>query len=321
MTRFLLRRLLTSAVLVWVVLTATFVVVHLAPGSFSDLILRPGIPPVQAERLRVHYGLDRPIAEQYGVWLAALAHGDLGLSLNRSQPVSAVLRDAFPPTLQLALAAFAIQMVLGVAIGVVSALRAGTTADKALQLFSVGLYSTPTFWLGLMAILVVSGQLRWLPSSGLASPLASSWTLLHRLTDRLEYLVLPAVTLGLPLAAYTARVLRSEMVTALRSGFILATRARGIPDSAVLRHALRNALPATLQVAGITLPAMLGGSIVVEQVFSRPGFGSLVTEAIAARDVPMLMGAATAGAVAVVLGNLVADLTLPLLDPRLRERP
>jgi peptide/nickel transport system permease protein len=171
----------------------------------------------------------------------------------------------------------------------------------------------------MMSILLFGVELGWLPSGGISSPLAARWSASQRFVDQLTHLVLPALTLGMPLAAYTARVVRSQIVTALDSSISQASRARGLRERTVVRHALRHALPVLIQIAGLTLPALLGGSVVVEAVFNRPGLGNTTMSAIQGRDFPLLLGVVTSGAVAVILGNLLADLALLAVDPRLRE--
>jgi peptide/nickel transport system permease protein len=317
--RYLLRRALVSLVLLWVVVTATFVVLHLAPGDPTERFADPRVPRAHLDELRRLYGLDRPLPVQYGAWLAASARFDWGISFQHQRPVRAVLAERLPATLLLGVAAFAVQITVGMALGIFAARRPNSLGDHATRAFSLALYSLPTFWLAVMLSLLLTGIVPILPSGGMTSVFARDWPPLQRLVDLAAHLTLPALALGLPLAAPVARLLRNGLLEELGKEHILAARARGLGEGAVFLRALRSAAAPLVQVAGLTLPALLGGSVVIETVFSWPGLGATAYDAILARDYPLVLAATAFTAGLVVAGNLLADLALAALDPRVRE--
>ncbi len=260
-----------------------------------------------------------PLPAQYGAYLAAVARGDLGESFRQQRPVAAALADAIPNTLLLAIAALLIDFVLGVSLGAFQAARAGRRTDLALTHASLFLYSLPTFWLGLVLLLVFGQWLHWLPVGGIADPVMADFlSPTGRLLDRLRHLALPALTLGVIGAAGTARFQRSAMLDVLGRSFVRTARAKGLGESRVLiHHALRNALAPTITLLGLALPFLLTGSVVVETVFAWPGMGKLAADAIAARDYPVVMATTLIATLMVVAGSLVADVLHVLADPRL----
>jgi peptide/nickel transport system permease protein len=318
--RYLLRRILVSLFLVWVVLTATFVVLHAAPGDPTERFADPRVPRAQLAELRALYGLDRPLPVQYAAWLAATARFDWGLSFQHQRPVRTVVAERLPATLLLGAAAFSVQVVVGLALGIFAARRPNSLGDHATRVVSLALYSLPGFWLALMLSLLLAGILPVFPSGGMTSTFARDWSMVHRLLDLLAHLALPALALGLPLAAPVARLLRTGLLEELGKDYILAARARGLSERAVFLRALRGAAAPLVQVAGLTLPALLGGSVVIEFVFSWPGLGATAYDGILARDYPLVLAATAFTAGLVVAGNLVADVALAALDPRVIER-
>jgi peptide/nickel transport system permease protein len=322
LTRFIAGRLLQGALVVLGVVTIVFVLLHAAPGDpLTVLSEAPQISPETLARVRETYGLDRPLAEQYVRYLGRLARGDLGVSLTQHRPVSDALAGAIPNTLLLAVAALLVDFGLGITVGVAQGRRGGSRADHALSAVTVTLFATPVFVLGLLLLGIFGEALRWFPLGGSIDPVRhAALALPGRVADRLHHLVLPALSLGLVAAAYTARHQRSAMLEVVHQDFIRAARARGLRERAVLfRHALRNALTPTLTLAGLALPVLLSGSVLVETVFGWPGMGRLAADAIARRDYPLVTAAAILAAVLVVLGNLMADLAARALDPRLRS--
>jgi peptide/nickel transport system permease protein len=317
---FVARRLAEGAVVVFAVATLVFVLLQAAPGD-PLTIVGERVAPETLDRLRRSFGLDRPVPEQYARYLANLARGDLGMSLSQHRPVLDALADAMPNTLLLAAAALLVDFVLGIAIGAAQAWRRHTRTDAALSLVTITLYSTPVFWLGLVLLVVFGQGLGWFPTGGATDPIAhASLPAGGRLLDRLHHLVLPALTLGLAAAGYTARHQRSALLEVLGQDFIRTARAKGLRARTVLlRHALRNALMPSITLAGLAFPVLLSGSVLVESVFSWPGMGRLAAEAIARRDYPLVTGAALLAAVMVVLGSLLADLAARTADPRLRH--
>jgi peptide/nickel transport system permease protein len=313
------RRLLTLVPLVWLVVTLTFVVVQAAPGSYADTIDNPRLSPETRAAIRAHYGVDEPILGQYVDWLRAVATGDLGVSFMYKQPVTRVLARALPPTLLLAGTGLAITLLLGLVLALASARHPYGWADRVITLFSLGLYGVPSFWLAGGLILVFSLVLGWLPPSHMHSVGASELGRGAGALDLLRHLALPAICLGLVGAAGTARYFRATLLDVRSSRFMLAARARGLPEWRLLWvHALRPALLPVVTLLGLSLPVLVSGSVVVETIFSWPGMGQVAFNAARARDVPLILGATLVGAAAVILGNLVSDLLYAVVDPRAR---
>ncbi len=320
MKRLILRRLLTLIPLVWLVVTMTFIVVQAAPGSYADTIDNPRLSPETRQAIRAHYGVDQPLLSQYGRWLGAVLTGDFGTSFMYKKPVTRVIARALPPTLLLAGAALGITLLMGLVLALASAHRPNGWADRVITLLSLGLYGVPSFWLAGMLILVFSVSLGWFPPSHMYSVDASSLNGFSRFIDLMRHLFLPAFCLGIVGAAGTARYLRSTLLDVGASRYILAARARGLPQWRLLWvHALRPALLPVVTLFGLSLPLLVSGSVVVETIFSWPGMGQVAFNAARARDVPLILGATLLGAVAVILGNLVADVLYAVVDPRARK--
>ncbi len=321
MTRFIARRLLTAFLLAFLVVTATFVVLHATPGDPTNLFENPRLSRQQQDRIRQIYGLDQPLPQQYLRWLSAvLLHADFGTSFSHREPVTTVLEEALPNTLLLGLAALLIEFGLGVPIGVLSARWAGSFKDHALRIFSLLLYSLPIFWLGLMAILLLAYHWPILPAGNMHSVAAIGAGRWDRAIDLLHHLILPASVLGVSAAGAVARFVRNSLLDTLQQPFIFAARARGLSEARILWvHGLRSALAPVAQLLGLSLPFLLSGALVIEVVFSWPGVGRLVYGAVLSRDYPLLMATTALGGIMVVVGNLAADLLHAWLDPRVRK--
>jgi peptide/nickel transport system permease protein len=320
--RFVAGRLLQGVLVVLAVATLVFVLLHLAPGDpLTVLGDAPQVAPDALAQVRRDFGLDRPVGEQYVRYLLRLARGDFGVSITQHRPVMAALAGAVPQTLLLAIAALLVDFAAGIGIGVLQGRRAGSRADRALSVVTITLYSTPVFVFGLLLLGLFGETLGWLPLGGSVDPVRhAALSGPGRIADRLHHLVLPALTLGLVAAAYTARHQRSALLEVMRQDFVRAARARGLAERAVLlRHALRNALTPTITLAGLAFPALLSGSVLVESVFGWPGMGRLAADAIGRRDYPIVTAAAILAAAMVVVGNLLADLAARAADPRLRS--
>jgi len=315
-----LRRLGASLLLVYLVLTLTFFLIHLAPGDPALVLVSNRLGPQSAEHLRQAYGLDRPLGMQYLTWLRAVVlHFDWGTSIAHSRPVVGVLGDALAPTALLALAAMAIQYGVGVPLGVAAARRRGRAADGAIRLTSLLLYSMPLFWMGLMAILLLSYALPLFPAGQMHSVDADDLGRLRRTLDLLHHLTLPALVLGLAMAGATVRFVRNQMIDVLGQDYIRTARAKGLTERRVIWiHALRNVLVPIVQLFGLSLPFLLNGSLITEVVFSWPGLGRTTYQAILARDYPVILAATAFTATCVVAGNLLADLLHAAVDPRIR---
>ena len=322
MAAWLARRLAASIGIVIAVVTLTFVVVHLAPGSpcggDSDRPVDPGVTERCEERMCVTC----PLPVQYARYVTAVARGDLGDSFRERRPVRAVLADRIPATLLLVGAALAIDFLLGAALGVYQAIRRNRWADVVLSQTTLFLYSVPTFWLALGAVLVLAVWLGVFPTGGISDPtLGPSTHWLVRAADVLWHLVLPATTLGLVAAAGTARYQRAALLDVLSQDFVRTARAKGVAERrVVLHHALRNALLPLITLLGLSLPFLLTGAVLIEHVFSWPGMGRLAAQAVATRDYPVVIAATMLAGIMVAVGNLVADLLYAAADPRIRLR-
>ncbi len=319
--RFLSRRLLAAAVLFLIVLTLTFAAVSLAPGD-PMASADPRVPPEQAERLRALHGLDQPLPLRYVRWLGAvLLHWDWGLSLRTGEPVTEVLLGALPPTLLLAGAALLIQYLLGMGIGVVGALRPNSWLDLGTRIASLLLYALPTFWVGLIALLVVAVGLGAAPAGGMTSPASFELGPVAVALDVLAHLWLPALVLGLAMAGDIARYTRSSLIEFRTSEAGRAARARGLSETRILLvHGLAHAAPRLLQIASVSAPLLLSGAIVVEVVFAWPGLGSATLRAIEARDLPVVLAVTAWSALLVIAASLTADVLLSRVDPRIRAK-
>ena len=321
MIRYVLSRLALALPLALGVATLVFVLMESAPGNATDQLLgdRP-VPPEVRERIERAYGLDRSPVQRYIYWMGELClEGELGWSHSRQRPVAQLLREALPPTLALAGTALLLHMLAGIILGIVSAARRGRWQDRLLGMGGLTLYAMPTFWLGLMAILGLSYLLPLFPASSLQSVGADGWPLWQRLVDRLWHLALPAAVLGLASAAAMTRFVRSGLLEALGQEFIRSARARGLGGGRVMFvHALRNALLPVINLIGLSLPALLSGSLVVEVVFAWPGMGRLTYEAIRAQDLGVVMATTLLATLMVIAGNLAADLLMAWADPRIR---
>lgn len=315
-----IRRIVALGFLVWLVVSLTFVVVQLAPGSYADAIDHPRMTPEARATVRSTYGLDRPIGEQYLLWLRAAVTGDLGNSFLFKEPVTTVIRRAMPPTLLLAGSALLLECVLGLLLAVAAARRPYGWVDRLTTVLGLGIYGLPTFWVAGILVLVFALSLGWLPASHMHSVNADELSPPARLLDVLEHLILPVLSLGLVGAAATARYLRSTLFETASSRFVLAARARGLSDRRILWvHSLRPALLPVITILGLSLPVLVSGSVVVESIFAWPGMGMVLWRAAQARDIPLVMGLTLVGATAVIVGNLVADALYAVADPRARE--
>ena len=316
----IVRRLLSAIPLVAGVLTLTFLLVEAAPGRPADLLLGDGpVTPELRARIEAAYGLDQPAYARYASWIGNALRGDLGWSISRGRQVTSVLADALPHTIGLAAAALSIQLLLGIFLGALHVVRPGGTLDHGLGFAGLLLASVPTFWLGLMAILLFSVAVPLFPPSSAHSIGAESWSFPARALDAVWLVMLPSLVLGLGAAAIVARFVRAGLVAALGDGFVRAARARGASPARVLRvHALPAAAGPVITLAGLQLPVLVSGAVVVEVVFGWPGMGRVTYDAVMAQDLPVVLAAVLFATILVIAGNLLADLGLAFVDPRLR---
>ncbi len=319
MLPWLARRLFQSLLLILVLATVVFAVVRLAPGDPLNRMVDDETGAADQALIRTRLGLEGSLVQQYGRWLRGVLQGDFGLSLRQQRPVADIVAEAVGPTLLLTASAYALHLLLAVTAALIMSTRPGRPADHWLQGVGLALYSVPGFWLGLMFIMLFSRYLGWLPAGGMASPDAPFMGPGARALDVLHHLVLPMATLALGAFMGTARYLRAALDDILAQDYILAARARGIPERRVLvHHALRNALLPLITLLGLSVPFLLGGALVVEVVFGWPGMGRVTIEAIWARDYPVIMATTVLTGAAVVLGSTLADLLYRWADPRLR---
>lgn len=299
---YLRRRLLTASLTLLGVATVTFALIHLLPGDPGETMLaRAGASPEAVAALRTGLGLDRPLLAQYAGWLMNLARGHLGTSLLNGRPVAALIAEQFPHTLALALAAFSWALLLGLTLGVIGAWRPGGWLARLATAAAVGGIAVPVFWSGLLLIWLFSVRLGWLPPAG---------------AQGVRSIIMPALVLGYSAAGPVARLTRASLLEVLAQPYITAARAKGLNmRQVVLRHAAANALIPVLTVAGLQLGFLLGGTVVTETVFSRPGLGRLLIDAIIWRDLPVVQGVALVIAGAYVLVNLAVDLLAGWLNP------
>ncbi len=304
MPALLLRRLLATAFVVLGVALLVFLLIHLIPGDPVDVMLGESASAADREALRQNLGLDRPLATQLLAWFEGLARLDLGLSLHERQPVTGLIAERLPATLELAAAGLGVTLVLALPLGLLAAARRNTPWDRGAMVFSLLGVSIPNFWLGPLLILVFSLWLGWFPVSGREAPAS---------------VVLPALTLGLSLAAILSRMVRSSLLEVLGEDYIRTARAKGLDERRVLlAHALPNALLPVITVIGLQLGALLAGAVITETIFSWPGIGLLTIEAIQARDYPLVQGCVLFIALTYVLVNTLTDLLYGFIDPRIR---
>lgn len=305
MTTYILRRLVqTIPVLIGITLF-TFLMAHLTPGD--PVAIYAGdkmVAPERKEQLRRQYGLDQPLWVQYRTYVSNLARGDLGVGLHNKRPVWDTIREAMGPTLQLTLAGLFVAIALGVTLGILAAIFHNTWLDSGSMVVALLGVSTPAFYLGLLLLLLFSFRFHIFPATG-----QGTW----------KHLVLPAIVVGFASSAYLARLVRSSMLETLRQDYVVTARAKGLVEHViVVRHALKNALIPVVTYLGLQLAGLLTGSIVVEQVFSRPGLGRVLVGAIGGRDFPLLQGTVLVTAGIYVLFNLIVDLSYAVIDPRIR---
>lgn len=312
MLAYVLRRLVLSLLILLGVSVFVFFLVRLVPGDMVTALLGPHYSEAEAQTLRERYGLDRPLAVQYGVWLGRVARGDLGESLFTGKPVAEAIGERLPVTLQLAAMAALLAVVVGVPLGVLAALRSRGPADYLSTGVALLGVSIPPFWLGTMLILGASLHLGWLPSGGYVGPLGDPLA-------NLRHMLLPALAMGAVVAAVVMRMTRSSMLEVIGQDYIRRALAQGVPRSRVIwRHGLRNGLIPVLTVLGIQIGYLLGSSVVIEQVFALPGVGRLLLQAITNRDYALVQGVVLFIGAAFILLNLVVDLLYAALDPRIR---
>jgi peptide/nickel transport system permease protein len=290
-----------------------FSFIHMIPGDPAQMMLGDLATPEQVQELRGAMGLDRPLYVQYFIWIGGVLKGDFGRSVFFHQPVWDVIADRAETSLFLAAMSIVLIVAIGIPVGVLSAIRYNSAMDQSISAVSMFFASIPTFWLGLNFMMLFSVTLKWFPTSGFPSVLASGdWT-------NLRYLVLPALTLAAPNSALIVRLTRSSMLDASHADYVRTARAKGLSESSVnVRHIFRNSLIAVVSALGFTFVALVAGTVVTETVFSLPGVGRLVVESLLRRDYPTIQGIILVVAFLYMLINLLVDLSFAFLDPRIR---
>ena len=316
---FVLRRLIQVVPVVLAITAMNFLLLQMAPGDAADILSgQMGHATLEfTQQIRQEFGLDRPLHEQFLIYIGKLLVFDLGISHLQQLPVIDLILDRLPATLILMISAIFIAVVAGIGLGVAAARREGTVADNAISVSALIVYATPSFWLGLMLIVLFSIKLDVLPSGGMMQ-IGAGLTGLAHVLDITWHLILPAMTLGLFYVAIYTRLMRASMLEVYGLDFIVTARAKGLSEGSVAwTHAARNALLPVVTLAGVQIGHLLGGSILVETVFGWPGLGRLVFDALLQRDLNLLLGILFVSSVVVVFANLIVDLVYGLLDPRI----
>ena len=334
--RYLAARLALAPVMVWLIASLVFLLLRVAPGDPIDALLGSRAPAAARAALRAQLGLDQPLWHQYGHFLNQLLHGELGQSLTNQEPVTAVIRQSLPASLELGVVALVLAAVVGLAVGFSGVARPEGRLDLAGRLYGIGTYALPPFWAAMVVQLVFAVWLGWLPVGGrfpptLIPPTGSGFYLLeslraglgtghwHQLLGTVRHLVLPAGTLGLLLSGIFANALRLNLRRALDSDYVEAARSRGLGEGRViLHHALPNALLPVLTITGITVASLIGGALLIEVTYSWPGIAFRLQEAIGQRDYPLVQGIVVVVAALVVMVTVAVDLVVAMLDPRIR---
>ena len=324
MLNYVLRRLALFVPMAAGMVVVTFSLLLLIPGDPAAVLLGQEASPADIAQLRATLGLDQPWYIRLGRYFGDLLQGDMGRSIFQNQSVSEIVFDRLGATVELAVAALMVAIVIGVTLGVVAAMRQGTWVDTAAMLLAQVGVSMPVYWLAILLMLAFAVQLGWLPSIGRGEPIVSAIGMALTgqpgvLLDSVSHLVLPALALGVNSAAIISRLVRTSMVEILQEDFVRTAYAKGLPRSRVMiRHALRNALLPVISVIGLRFGIMLGGAVLTESIFGWPGLGQLTIAAISQRDLPLIQGVVLTYALMFALVNLVVDLSYAVIDPRVR---
>lgn len=300
----LMKRLVNFLTVIFGVLLLTFLLIHLVPGDPVEVMLGESASSADREALRAELGLNQPLLQQFGIYLSHLAHGDLGHSIHTKASIAELIQTRYPATLKLALLSLLIGIVVGIPLGIYSALKAGRWQDIMVTIVSVRLSAMPAFWLGPVLMLIFAVWLGWLPVSGMESGAS---------------IILPALTLGFGLSAILTRMTRTSLLEVLNEDYIRTARAKGLRESeVVLRHAMRAALLPIITIVGLQMGSLLAGAVITEAIFSWDGIGRLLVESIEKRDYPVTQACVLVVALSYVLVNLMTDVMYQLADPRVR---
>ena len=324
MKQYLMRRMLGMIPLLLGITVISFGMMHLAPGEPAVVgnEFNPKVSAQDIERLRTYYGLDQPLYEQYWHWLKRLAALDFGQSFSADgRAVLDKIRERLPVTLWINILAMLLILIIAIPIGVASAVKQNSWFDRGMTIFVFIGFAIPSFWLGLLLMIALGVNLNWLPISGLHSYSWQQMGFWEQQSDLFKHLILPVFVSAIGGLAGMSRFMRSGMLDVIRADYITTARAMGMPEITVrYRLALKNALLPIITLLGLSIPGLIGGSVIVEQLFSLPGMGLLFYEAVLSRDYPLVMGITVIGAVLTLAGNLIADLSYAWADPRIRHR-
>jgi len=318
MGRYLLRRLVIAVPILFGISIATFALGNFAPGDPVTAMLDPkqmaNMGPEWVAQRKEALGLNKPAPVRYLIWLKQLAHGNLGYSYQDGQPVWGKISERIWPTVLLMSTVLLMANLIGIPLGLIAAVKQYSVFDYTASVLGFAAISIPSFFLGLGFIYIFAVQLRWLPTAGMTSVGGSKSAF-----DTVQHLILPAATLGLAQAAPLIRYARASMLESIHQDYITVARAKGLSERAIMfRHALRNVLNPLVTIIALDLPALLGGTVIIEQIFAWPGMGALAVSSVFGRDYPVIMGITLLGAVAVVASNLLADLIYAVVDPRIK---
>ncbi|HYM71315.1 MAG TPA: ABC transporter permease [bacterium] len=312
MLRYVGARVLQAVPVLFLVSVLVFSIIHLTPGDPATVLLGPNALPDQIRQVRGELGLDRPLPVQYALWIGRVARGDLGRSYLNGFPVVRLLERAWPVTLSLAVGALVVALALAVPLALLAVRYRRTWLDHAAATFVAVAYATPTFWVAILLVFVLSIRLRWLPPSGYAAPWETP-------ADAARLLLMPSIALGLGVAAILARFLRATLLEELAREYVRTARAKGLGERGVLfRHAARNALVPVVTVLGLQFGTFMGGAVLTEAIFGMPGIGRLLWNSVLSRDYTVIQATVLVTTVVFVLVNLLTDLCYGLLDPRIR---
>ncbi len=320
--RVITTRLFYAVILLLAVLVLNFTLMHLAPGDVVDTIAQSmgGADAEVLEKIRIEYGLDKPFLVQLGAYIGRVLSFDLGYSFYYNLPVTDLILQRLPATVLLVFAAQILAMIIGVVLGVISARRPNGILSNFVTFFALFGYSAPVFWTGILLLIAFSLNIQWFPVAGMRDVTVEGGFWIHFI-DVLRHLVLPVVSLASIFLALYSRLARATMMETLGSDYVRTAKAKGLPDRQVVyKHALKNALAPVITLAGLQFSAVVSGAVLVETVFAWPGLGTLAFQSILARDTPTILGILFFSALMVIIGNLLTDFVLRLVDPRMRAR-
>jgi len=316
------RKILWMLLVLWGITIVSFVVIHLAPGSPTDMqtTLNPQAGEAARERLEALYGINKPLTEQYIDWFTRLVQLDFGNSMSAdARPVIDKIMERLPLTLGMNITALFLTLLIAVPLGILSAWKQDSLFDRTVTIFVFIGFAMPGFWLALLLMLFFGLEHQWLPISGITSLDYNQLSTIGKILDIAQHLVLPITVIVFGSIAGISRFMRSSMLEVLRQDYILTAQAKGLPTRLVLfRHALRNALLPVITLLGLSVPGLIGGSVIIETIFALPGLGQLFYSAVMSRDYPLIMGNLVLGAILTLFGNMLADIGYAFADPRIR---